>query len=71
MNDYILKHDFGYGNHDEEKEINKLTLRNMEDVDCYINQLLKTLFIAEVNKQVVKFVPENIKTKVVIKKVSM
>ena len=43
----------------------------MEDVDCYINQLLKTLFIAEVNKQVVKFVPENIKTKVVIKKVSM
>lgn len=68
MDNYVLNHDFGYDS--EKYEINKLSLRNIIDVNAFVNQILQIMLVAKVDNLVVKFTPENIQTKVIIKKVS-
>lgn len=43
MNDYVLNHDFGYGREPED-EINKLTLRNITDLNDYLKDILENDF---------------------------
>ena len=44
MKNYVLSHDYGYG--DMESKIKKLTLRNSKDLRDYIKDLLKTQFLS-------------------------
>jgi len=50
---YVLKHDFGYGEN-EEKEINKLILRNFKDIKVYVSDLTN-LFLAKSYNNKIKF----------------
>jgi len=43
-NEYVLKHDFGYGREPELKELNKLELKNIEDVKVYVADVLENAF---------------------------
>ena len=38
---YVLKHDYGYGKDVEAQELNKLHLRNFEDLQIYLQDLLE------------------------------
>ena len=42
--EYVLNHDFGYGREPELKELNKLELRNIEDVKVYVADVLENAF---------------------------
>ena len=44
-NEYVLKHDFGYGREPELDELIKLELRNIEDVKVYVADALENAFI--------------------------
>lgn len=54
-NDYVLKHDYGYGQEQESKELNKLTLRNYNDLKVYLEDNLPYLYNADVVGRRVKF----------------
>lgn len=43
-NDYVLKHDFGYGNNPEVQNLDKLELRNIEDTNIYIVNGIEEIF---------------------------
>lgn len=64
-NDYVLKHDFGYGRETELETLNKLELRNIDDLKVYVNDALST-FNANINDNIVEFLTDNTKTKVII-----
>ena len=51
-NDYVLKHDFGYGREEELEELNKLTLRNIKDVEVYVTDVIKNTFAHSTEKKV-------------------
>lgn len=53
-NDYVLNHDFGYGKEPEQKELNKLALRNIDDLKVYLQNAVKELFIEKVELVVEK-----------------
>lgn len=38
--DYVLDHDYGYGKEPEQIKLNKLELRNIEDIRTYIKRLM-------------------------------
>ena len=48
--DYVLNHDFGYGKGDLACIINKLELRNIEDIKFYVNWSIKEIFIRSMKK---------------------
>ena len=71
--DYVLKHNFGYGQEPEvpNEKLNKLKLRNYEDVKFYVGWSLREIFHAKITKfNIVKFYDSKIKTKVVIEDIS-
>ena len=43
--EYVLNHDFGYGRVPETKIINKLNLRNIEDLKIYVDDILENCFL--------------------------
>ena len=50
-NDYVLKHDFGYGR-EELEELNRLTLRNLNDVEVYVLDIIKNAIVCSAGKRV-------------------
>lgn len=67
QNEYVLNHDFGYGNF--EGYIHKLRLRNLEDLKVYIEDILKSQFVGIVQRGEIKLLNERKWNKVDIKKV--
>jgi len=51
-NDYVLKHDFGYGREEELEELNRLTLRNLNDVEVYVLDIIKNAIVCSAGKRV-------------------
>lgn len=68
---YITQHDFGYGKETEIINLNKLELRNLKDLETYINWSLKELFFANIdNKNIITFFNNKSKIKINIKLIS-
>lgn len=51
-NDYVLNHDFGYGREKELKELNRLKLRNIKDVETYVLDIIKNGIVCSAGKKV-------------------
>ena len=64
---YVLNHDFGYGKENQKEEINKLNLRNINDLKYYIKDFISNVFDASVKGFIVCF-NDGIKAKIVITK---
>ncbi|MBQ4558159.1 MAG: hypothetical protein IJA61_02140 [Clostridia bacterium] len=66
-NDYVLNHDFGYGRVPEVLKLNKLELRNVEDLKFYVNWSIRELFSAVVDdKNIINFVEDGSKVQIII-----
>ena len=65
---YVLKHDFGYGREPELEELLKLKLRNFEDLKIYVDNIISTQFVAEVNNNKISF-RDGTKTQVFIERI--
>lgn len=46
-NTYVLNHNYGYGKTNEPKQLNKILLRNENDLWVYINNAIKKAFREE------------------------
>ena len=69
---YVLNHDFGYGKGDLDSILNKLELRNMEDVKFYVNWSMKEIFLANVtNDNIITIFDDNSKVQILIEKVAV
>ena len=38
--EYVLNHDYGYGREKEIEQLNKLLLRNLQDLDTYVMDII-------------------------------
>ena len=54
-NSYVMNHDFGYGSEPEKKELNKLLLRNFDDLKFYVLNIISISFFANVEKNIISF----------------
>lgn len=57
MNKYVLQHNFGYGQNSQ--VINKLNLRNIEDLKCYITSLIDATFTGKFTGNLLIFEDQN------------
>ena len=64
---YVLNHNFGYGKRKECKKVKKLKLRNFEDLEIYIKDIIKIGFISKTNNNMLHFA-DNSKIEVVVEK---
>ena len=46
---YVLNHDYGYGKANEQIELNRLNLRNLDDLYIYLQDLLQKELITSSN----------------------
>ncbi|MBR6778772.1 MAG: hypothetical protein IKM43_01280 [Clostridia bacterium] len=69
INSYVLNHEYGYGKVPEQKVLNKLMLRNIDDLKTYIQQCVKDVFTADYKNNVVYFFDNKLKTQIIIKKI--
>lgn len=53
--DYVLNHNYGYGNVIEKKTINKLKLRCIDDLRVYVEDVINNAFVAICKNDIVKF----------------
>lgn len=67
--EYVLNHDYGYGKEPEQENLNKLELRNSEDLKVYVNDVIANAFVATYKRGVVVFKGISKKTRIVIEKV--
>ncbi len=68
--DYVLNHDFGFCKEPELVNLNKLELRNLEDIKVYVYWSIKELFKAKINKNnIIVFKEENYKTQIRFEKI--
>ena len=67
--EYVLNHNYGYGKEPEQENLNKLELRNSEDLKVYVDDVIANAFVATYKNGVVNFKDNNQKTKIVIEKV--
>lgn len=51
---YIVSHDFGYGKIPEQTFINKLKLRNLNDIKYYIQDILYNAFDCKTNNTAIE-----------------
>ena len=51
-NNYVLKHDFGYGREEELEELNRLKLRNIKDVETYVLDIIENGIVCSAGKRV-------------------
>lgn len=65
MNKYVLQHDFGYGV--DSQNINKLCLRDIEDLKCYVNSLIRSTYVGTYDEGVLSF-DDQCKVKITIEK---
>lgn len=66
---YVLEHNFGYGQSIDDKDsvINKLNLKNIFDLKTYIKYVIEEQFInVKVENNLVAKIPNEPKTKIVI-----
>ena len=68
-NEYINNHDFGYGREPELETLNKLLLRNIDDLKYYIFNIVIFAFYANIENDVISFFDVNYKLKINVKKV--
>ncbi len=54
--EYVNNHDFGYGQIEEQNYINKLKLRNKEDIKEYVLNVLDNIFDFESQKLIPKLI---------------
>lgn len=64
--EYVLNHDFGYGQNLETKKIKKLKLRNIYDLIEYVDDLVETQFAKDNCKDNYEIL---FKTQIFIKKI--
>ena len=68
--DYVLKHDFGYGREPELINLNKLELRNLEDVKVYVNWSIREAFSARVDdNNLIVFLEDDSKVQIKIEEI--
>ncbi len=63
---YVLNHQYGYGKNC--CDINKLLLRNLEDLEVYLADVVDSAFYAKYQNKTIKFNVDKSKFKLVIKK---
>ena len=51
-NNYVLNHDFGYGREEELEELNRLKLRNINDVEAYVLDIIKNGMVCSFGRRV-------------------
>lgn len=51
-NDYVLKHDFGYGREEELEELIRLKLRNLNDLETYVLDIIQNSIVCSAGKRV-------------------
>ena len=51
-NNYVLKHDYGYGREEELEELNRLKLRKIKDVETYVLDIIENGFVCSAGNQV-------------------
>lgn len=64
--DYVLNHNYGYGKESEQVKIKKLTLRSVEDLKVYVDDVIENAFVATYDKGVIEFKLDKQKIKVEI-----
>ena len=70
--EYVLNHNFGYGTGKLDATLNKLELRNIQDVNFYINWSIKELFVANVTEDnIITFFEDNSKAQILIEKIEV
>lgn len=67
MRTYVKKHNFGY-DAGAELPINKISLRNLKDLQEYIDDVVRTMLKCEYKNNVITFLDDNTKVKINIKK---
>lgn len=68
-NDYVLKHNYGYGEEIEREELSKLELRNVVDLSVYIKDLISVIFNAKVKNNYIQFLSTNSIFEVLVEKI--
>lgn len=63
---YVINHRYGYGGKNLKKELNKLELRNVNDLLVYIDGVIDNAFDAEYKDKTLRFYIDNSKCKIVI-----
>lgn len=66
MNNYVLNHNYGYGNN--EKNINKLYLRDINDLNEYIKDVLENQLDFEFTQNENEFIIKTINSCIKIEK---
>lgn len=64
--DYVLNHDYGYGQEEEKEELNKLKLRNINDLKVYVEDVIINAFNATYINTVIQFNNDKSKYKIVV-----
>lgn len=54
-NNYVLEHDFGYGRENEPKNLNKLKLRNIDDLKTYLNAVVECSYLKQMKNNIIVF----------------
>ena len=66
--EYVLNHDYGYGQEEEKVELNKLNLRNIEDLKVYVDDAIQNAFVAKYQNNIIEFKDKE-KCKIVIERI--
>ena len=64
--DYVLNHDYGYGQKEEKEELNKLKLRNVNDLNVYVDEAVINAFNATYKDKVLQFKNDKSKCKIIV-----
>ena len=64
--DYVLNHDYGYGQEEEKEELNKLKLRNVNDLNVYVDDAIINAFNATYINNVIQFNNDKSRCKIVV-----
>lgn len=65
--EYIYTHDFGFGRKKERKNLKKLMLRNVSDLEVYLHEIIRVLFNAEILDDLTfRFTGDKVVTKIYI-----
>lgn len=51
VDNYVLNHNYGFGNKREPKRLKKLRLKNKCDLDLYLNDIIQNAFCGEFKNQ--------------------
>lgn len=64
--EYVLNHQYGYGQEEEKEKLNKLRLRNIEDLIVYVNDAIINTFNATYENSIIIFNTDNSKFRIII-----